>query len=104
MMTRNAHALQFVKPTASPLPATLLLGGFVLAMAVSFWPGSGDALAGSGRTAKSVAWYNDHLAEASRVSRRCFAAETRAAMPETIDCQNALRALDFSHARHQPIH
>lgn len=104
MMTRNAHALQFVKPAVSPVPATLLLGGCFLAMAVSFWPGHSDAMAGSGRTAKSVAWYNEHLPEATKVSRRCFAAETREAMPETADCQNALTALDFSQARHQRVH
>lgn len=94
-MTRYASMSRVSKVDALGVPAALMLGGCVLGLAVSFWPGQSDATPGRGRTAKSVAWYGANLSEARTINRVCFSADVDDGGPDADDCQNALKALNL---------
>ena len=56
-----------------------------------------DPTAEAESTSPTVAWYVAHIAEAKAVNRTCFHSKETANLEPSVDCQNALRALELAH-------
>ena len=56
-----------------------------------------DSTAEAESSSQTLAWYVAHIAEAKAVNRTCFHSKETANLEPSVDCQNALRALELAH-------